>query len=132
MPALPKLLVQFLAIGLAGSLGAMLRYAITLLVPNSAFPFATMLINVSGSLFLGWFATVFKDRVPPISDFTYLAIATGFVGAYTTFSTYMLETDTMVRDKEWLRTSAYLIGSLILGLIAVRAGFILGTLQRRA
>src|SRR3954464_4783065 len=107
MPPLPKLLFQFLAIGLASSLGGMLRYAVTLLVPNSAFPFATMLINISGSLFLGWFITVFKDRTPPparLSDFTYLAIATGFVGAYTTFSTYMFETDKMVRDGEWLRS----------------------------
>jgi fluoride exporter len=132
MPPASKMILQFLAIGLASSLGGMLRYAVTLLLPNSAFPFATLLINVSGSLFLGWFATVFKDRMPPISDATYLAIATGFVGAYTTFSTYMLETDKMVRDDEWVRSAAYLVGSLILGLIAVRAGFVLGMLQRRA
>ena len=131
MPPLPKLLLQFLAIGLASSLGGMLRYAVTLLVPNSAFPFATLLINISGSLFLGWFITVFKDRTPRVSELTYLAIATGFVGAYTTFSTYMFETDKMVRDGEWLRSTLYLVGSLVLGLVAVRAGFLLGMLNRQ-
>lgn len=129
---MPKMLFNFLAIGLASSLGGMLRYAVTLVVPNTTFPFATLLINVSGSLFLGWFATVFKDRLPPLSDATYLAIATGFVGAYTTFSTYMLESDKMLRDSEWLRSAAYLAGSLVLGLIAVRAGFMLGMLARRS
>lgn len=127
---MPKILFNFLAIGIASSLGGMLRYAVTLIIPNSAFPFATLLINVSGSLFLGWFATVFKDRMPPVSDATYLAIATGFVGAYTTFSTYMLESDKMIRDGGSFRPLAYLIGSIVLGLIAVRAGFVLGTLQR--
>ena len=107
-------------------------YAVTLVIPNSAFPFATLLINISGSLFLGWFAAVFRDRVPPMSDATYLAIATGFVGAYTTFSTYMLESDKMIRDSEWLRSAAYLLGSLILGLMAVRGGFLLGMLARRS
>ena len=128
---MPKMLFNFLAIAVASSLGGMLRYAVTLVVPNSAFPFATLLINISGSLFLGWFATVFKDRVP-LSDAAYLAIATGFVGAYTTFSTYMLESDKMLRESEWLRSAAYLLGSLVLGLIAVRAGFMLGMLARRS
>jgi fluoride exporter len=128
---MPKMLVQFLAIGVAGSLGAMLRFAVTLVIPNSTFPFATLLINISGSLFLGWFATVFRDRLPPLNDATYLAIATGFVGAYTTFSTYMLESDKMIRDSEWLRLGAYLVGSLVLGLVAVRAGLLLGMLGRR-
>ena len=55
-----------------------------------------------------------------------LAVAVGFVGAYTTFSTYMLESNALIEDGAAIKALANLVGSIVLGLIAVRAGFWLG------
>ena len=118
-------LIVYLAVAGAGALGAMSRMFIATLFPTRDFPVGTMLINITGSLFLGWFMTITDQRVAiPVA--LKLAIATGFVGAYTTFSTYMYESDTMLRGGDSIKAMIYLLGSLILGLIAVRAGVILG------
>ncbi|HMB95028.1 MAG TPA: CrcB family protein, partial [Tepidisphaeraceae bacterium] len=82
-------LIQYLAVGLAGFLGAMARFAVARVCGRAfatQFPVGTMVINLSGALFLGWFLTFVGARAN-ISDTMRLAIATGFVGAYTTFST---------------------------------------------
>ncbi|MEI8197528.1 MAG: fluoride efflux transporter CrcB [Phycisphaerae bacterium] len=119
------MLLEFLVVGLAGSLGAMLRLAVARIFTWSAFPIGTLLINLSGSMFLGWFLTVISDRYV-VSEAIRLAIAVGFVGAYTTFSTYMYESDRMLQDGAGIRATLYLVGSVVLGLVAVRAGIILG------
>src|SRR2546421_3894995 len=121
-----KLLLEFLAVGLAGAIGAMLRLAIARLFAWSDFPIGTLLINVSGSLFLGWFLTVAGDRLA-VSDLTRIAIAVGFIGAYTTFSTYMFESDKLYfQDRLPLQAILYLTASILLGLLSVRAGILLG------
>jgi CrcB protein len=120
-----KALLEFLAVGLAGAFGAMLRFAIGRIFTWSAFPIGTLLINLSGSLFLGWFLTVVGDRLV-VGDLVRVGIAVGFVGAYTTFSTYMFESDRMLQDGLSLRAMGYLVGSLVLGLVAVRMGIMLG------
>jgi CrcB protein len=123
--------VNCLAIGGAGFVGALTRYGIVRLfapwVSGQSFPWATMVINVSGSAFLGWFLTVITKRAPgPNTETLKLAIATGFVGAYTTFSTYMFETNDLISKGSTYQAFGYLIGSLILGLIGVRFGVIIG------
>src|SRR5262245_43529574 len=94
-----KLIVQCLAVGGAGFFGAIARFLVALLCNSyfSAFPVGTMVINLSGSFFLGWFATIFIERLA-ISDTLALAVATGFVGAYTTFSTWIYESDKLAKD----------------------------------
>src|SRR5213078_2387051 len=87
----------------------------------SQFPVGTMVINLSGSFLLGWFATIFVERLA-IRDTLALAIATGFVGAYTTFSTWMWESDKLAKDGELTKAIVNLAGSLVLGLIAIRLG----------
>jgi fluoride exporter len=120
-----KVFLEFLTVGLASALGGMLRFGIARIFTWSAFPIGTMLINLSGSLFLGWFLTYVSNRIG-VSETLKLAIAVGFVGAYTTFSTYMYESDRMLQEGAGLRAMLYLIGSLVLGLLAVRMGVILG------
>ena len=117
------MLLNFLWVGLAGAVGSMARFGVGLLFPATARPIGTLLINITGSLFLGWFLTAMGDRV---SEPMRLAIAVGFVGAYTTFSTYMFESDKMMQDGQWWRASAYVVGSVALGLVAVHAGVLLG------
>lgn len=119
-----KFLVQYLAIGAAGSLGAMTRYLIASVCGRlfgTAFPIGTLVINVTGSLLLGWFLTIIRDQVN-VSDTFRLAVAVGFVGAYTTFSTFAYESNALWEDGAGLKAASNIFGSLFLGLIAVRIG----------
>src|SRR5438067_847476 len=121
-----KLLWQYLALGAAGFFGAVARFAVASMFGrlNIRFPLGTLVINVTGSLFLGWFLTFISDR--NVSDTTRLAIGAGFVGAYTTFSTFMYESSKLADDGAGLEAFFNLLGSLILGLVAVRLGIALG------
>src|SRR5438270_4140290 len=117
-----KLLVQYLAVGVAGFVGAIARVAVAQLFGHwfsgTRFPLGTLFINVTGSLFLGWFLTYVTARYP-VSDTTRLAIGAGFVGAYTTFSTFMWETSRLAEDGAGLEAIVNLAASLLLGLLAV-------------
>lgn len=120
-----KILVDYLAIGCAGFCGAITRFFVARTFSFSAFPIGTLIINISGSLFLGWFLTVAGSRIA-MSESLRLGVAVGFVGAYTTFSTYMFESNKMLADGQGLRSMFYILGSVMLGLLAVRLGVILG------
>ncbi len=123
-----KSLFMWLAIGSFGFVGALARYGISRLFGrySALFPFGTFFINITGSFFLGWFMTWAQPRLN-IPDPIRLGIAVGFVGAYTTFSTYMFETDRMLATGAALRGMLYLAGSVVAGLLAVRLGIILGS-----
>jgi CrcB protein len=116
------LLLRYLLVGCAGFVGAISRVLVAVLIGrlNIRFPLGTMVINVTGSLFLGWFLTYAGMR--NVSDTTRLAIGAGFVGAYTTFSTFMYETSRLSEEGAGLEAMLNLAGSLILGLVAVRVG----------
>ncbi|HEY1786463.1 MAG TPA: fluoride efflux transporter CrcB [Pirellulales bacterium] len=119
-----KLLAQYLAVGAAGSLGAMLRLAVATFCGRwfgTAFPIGTLVINLSGSLFLGWFMTLISARYV-VSDTLRLAVAVGFVGAFTTFSTFAFESNSLLEDGAAMKAMANLVGSVVLGLLAVRLG----------
>ena len=123
-----KVLLQSLAIGAAGFFGSIARFAVARCFGqwfNIRFPLGTLVINITGSLFLGWFLTFTAERFP-ISDTLRLAIGVGFVGTYTTFSTYMYESTALIDDGAWVKAAINLFGSLVLGLLAVRLGMILG------
>jgi fluoride exporter len=119
------LFARYLAIAVAGSAGAVLRYVVATQIGrfNLRFPWGTFVINISGSLFLGWFLTfVAKHHV---SDTTRLAIGVGFVGAYTTFSTFMYESNRLADDGAGFEAIMNLLGSVFVGIIAVRLGMML-------
>ena len=120
-----EMLIRCLWIGVAGFAGSLSRYLIGLWFGrlNILFPLGTLFINISGSFFLGWFAAHIVTR--PVTDTTRLAIAVGFVGAYTTFSTFMLETNNLDVKGARLEAISNIAISLILGLIAVKAGIML-------
>ena len=90
------------------------------------FPWGTLFINLSGSLFLGWFMTIFTDRLKPggwlSPDDLRLMVAVGFTGAYTTFSTFEYEAHNLLKDGDDLAGTTYIAGSVFLGLLAVRLG----------
>jgi CrcB protein len=123
-----KLLIQYLSVAGAGAVGAVFRFFVARAcgaIFETSFPVGTFVINISGSLFLGWFLTFASHRVG-ISDTLRLAIGVGFVGAYTTFSTFMYESNALVESGSGIKAMANLIGSLVIGLVAVRFGIWLG------
>jgi CrcB protein len=119
------LILRYLAVGVAGFIGAIARVLVATWFGriNVRFPIGTLVINVSGSLFLGWFLTYVGTR--NVSDTTRLAIGAGFVGAYTTFSTFMYESSRLAEDGAKIEAAVNLLGSLLLGMLAVRLGIML-------
>ena len=113
----------YVLIGVAGTLGAILRYLIGIsLFTNSAFPYATLTINLIGSFLLAWLTTgLFKKTSLPSAITT--AIGTGFVGSFTTFSTLSVETVTLFQNGEIFLGVLYVFVSIVGGLIMSRLGF---------
>ena len=124
-----NIVIQSLWVGIAGFAGALARWGIMLLFGRFfgaiRFPAATFFINISGSFFLGWFYNFIDRRYPAHVTFR-LAIATGFVGAYTTFSTFMYETTKLTEEGAAYEAVINLLGSLIVGLAAMKLGLELG------
>ena len=115
---------RFLAVAIGGALGAMSRYAVALLVANfwtRDFPLATLLINVSGSFVLGLFSTFAAER-SALDPLWRLLIATGFVGAYTTFSTFEYETQRLTESGAAWWGLINIVTSVVAGFVAVQLG----------
>jgi CrcB protein len=114
---------RFLAVGLGGSAGAIARYAVSLAVARfwvRDFPLATLLINVSGSFVLGFFSTWAAART--LDPAWRLLVATGFVGAYTTFSTFEYETQRLTETGAAGWALVNVLTSVLAGFLAVRLG----------
>jgi fluoride exporter len=92
---------------------------------GAAFPYGTYIINVTGSFILGFFLAFAQDRAW-VAPSARLLFAVGFVGAYTTFSTFEYESIRLLQDGEMLLGAVYLIGSVVTGGIAAIAGIALG------
>ncbi|MBD2444175.1 fluoride efflux transporter CrcB [Dolichospermum sp. FACHB-1091] len=117
-----------IAISLGAIAGALSRYYLTLWFTNRfgfAFPYGTFFINVSGCLGMGFFATLAMEKTALISPEIKLIVATGFLGAYTTFSTFGLDTVGLLQRGNWLSATSYLLGSIMLGIISVQLGMII-------
>jgi len=118
---------RFLVVAAGGAAGAVARYGVTLAVAifwRRDFPLATFLINVSGSFILGFFATLAAERAA-IDPLWRLLVATGFVGAYTTFSTFEYETERLTESGALTLGIVNILTSVLAGFIAVRLGVIL-------
>ena len=123
-------LTQIGLVTLGSCVGGLLRWAIGVgfgRLFGTTFPWATFFINISGSMFLGWFLTAVGRYVPGeyawfSRDGLKLMVAVGFTGAYTTFSTFEFESHTLLSDGDYLKGITYIVGSLFLGLVAVRLG----------
>jgi CrcB protein len=120
--------MSLLLIGLGGFAGAISRYVVDGFVSErsgGAFPWGTLVVNASGSFLLGLlFAMTTERAVLPAEIRGPLMI--GFIGAYTTFSTYMLESWGLIESGSWGPAIANLGGSVLIGLMAVVAGLVVG------
>jgi fluoride exporter len=122
--------VEYLVIGIGGFLGANARYLVAGWAAQrfgAAFPYGTFIINISGSFILGFFMAFLRDRVF-ISPNYRLFFATGFLGAYTTFSTFAYESLGLLQAGSTLLGLANICGSVVVGLLGVFLGFVLGGL----
>jgi fluoride exporter len=109
-------------VGVAGAAGAFLRYQIGHSVGPRAFPWATLAINLVGSFLLGLLAKLAADRGWP--DGTTLPLGVGFLGAFTTFSTFSVETQTMLRTDRFAAAGAYIAASVLGGIAAAALGYL--------
>ena len=113
------------AIALGGAAGSVLRYGIGTMVGtrSTGFPFATLLVNVTGSLLLG----LLVPRLDAIAASPELraALTVGLCGGYTTFSAFSLETVGLLESGRWMLASLYVLSSVSLSLLAMLAGLML-------
>jgi CrcB protein len=91
---------------------------------ETRFPLGTFIINISGSFLLGVLGTIVAQKVFPHSEAMRLALGVGFLGAFTTFSTFEFETHALFDDGSWLTATTIMFASLFVGLVAVRAGIV--------
>jgi CrcB protein len=117
-----------LAVAAGGLIGAPARYELGVALPSQpgAFPLATFLINATGSLALGVIVTLIVERWPP-TEYLRPFVATGVLGAYTTWSTFMVDADNLFRNGHAAVAIGYLAASLAAGL----GGAYLGILSAR-
>lgn len=108
-------------IAVAGAVGVLSRYGLSVAIGVRSFPWATLGINLTGSLALGFVVAFGVDR--GWSDTKLLPIAVGFLGAYTTFSTFSYETFTLLREDRAPAALTYVAASLLGGLLAASIGY---------
>ena len=116
--------MKLFLIALFGAVGTLARYGLQGLVQTrtvSTFPYGTLLINLTGCLLLGFLGQITLNRMLISSDLR-IAIAVGFFGGYTTFSSFGWETAKMLEDGEWLRAATYVSASVVAGILLSAAG----------
>lgn len=116
--------VDYFLVGIGGALGAVIRYTLGLWVKgwnHGLFPVGTFIINVSGSFLIGMITTLALER-SVISPRVRLAVTTGFLGGYTTFSTFSFETVQLFIKGNASLAMIYALTSIFLGLIGAWLG----------
>lgn len=120
--------VFFLAV--AGALGTLSRYGLSGLAQRIGgvdFPFGTLIVNLIGSVLIGFFMQIGLNS-EILSRTARLVITVGFLGAFTTFSTFGYETIKFAEEGAWTSALMNMAGNLVLGLLAVMVGMVLGRL----
>jgi len=119
----------FISVALGSVLGAVARYFVSGFVARRAgetFPYGTLLVNVSGAFVIGIFGDLAQDNASLFAEpDPWLFAVTGFLGAYTTVSSFSLQTLSLARDGEGTRAALYIVLSVALSLMAAWLGFVL-------
>ncbi len=115
--------MEYVWVGVGGGVGAAARYGVARFAAGAAghaFPYATFVVNLSGSFAIGVVLTLLAARVAdPVWR---LLLVTGFLGGYTTFSAFAFETVELLQDGRFGRAALYVLGSNLLGLLACWGG----------
>lgn len=120
----------YLLVGAGGALGAMARYGFSSVTGHfwpSPFPYATLLINVLGSLGMGLLVGLLAKTLPSWQNEARLFVAVGVLGGFTTFSAFSLDAITLIERSQWMAAAFYAllsvaisVAALVLGLLVVR------------
>ncbi|WP_041651177.1 fluoride efflux transporter CrcB [Marinomonas posidonica] len=119
--------MMYLMIAFGGALGALSRYGMTKWINtywHHHFPFATMMVNLLGCVLMGVAFVVISEKMPSLEPYRPLVIV-GFLGAFTTFSTFSLEIVSLIHMQAWLTALSYLLLSCILGVLGLAIGMAL-------
>jgi CrcB protein len=121
-------MLLYLLIALGGALGSVSRFWLNGLISSQVgetFPWGTLVINVTGSFVIGFFATLTapEGRIF-VGGNTRQFFMTGVCGGYTTFSSFSLQTLNLAHDGEWARAGGYALGSMVACLVAVWLGYL--------
>ncbi|HEX3559979.1 MAG TPA: fluoride efflux transporter CrcB [Pyrinomonadaceae bacterium] len=120
-------MLRVLAIGLAGLIGTLCRYWLSGVMARrygETFPAGTLAVNVAGCLLIGFLFYLFQERYVA-SETTRTVVLVGFLGGFTTFSSYGLQTFTLLRDGEFAYAAVNVVASNLLGLLSVWGGYTL-------
>lgn len=124
------MLQKYLLLCLAGSAGTVTRFWVGGVVQRLAgesFPLGNFLVNLSGCLLFGLVYAVVENRSGLPGDMR-LYVLTGFMGAYTTFSSYMFESVALMQNGQWLAASLNIGGQTVLGIACIVGGLAIGRL----
>ncbi|MCX7771028.1 MAG: fluoride efflux transporter CrcB [Proteobacteria bacterium] len=124
-------IIPFILVGIGGFFGAIARYGVALYFsknPTLYFPFATFVVNILGCFLIGFlsYIAIYVKIVQP--EYIRYLLSIGFVGAFTTFSTFELEIYNLINDKALLLALIYVLSSIFVGFFAVRVGIYTGKL----
>jgi CrcB protein len=111
--------VTYVLVAVGGAAGSLVRYSLGKFITeksNTTFPIGTFIINITGAILLGVISTI------GLSNNMMLLLGDGFLGAYTTFSTFMYEGFNLFQGKEKLNAFIYILFSLILGVVGYALG----------
>ena len=120
---------KMLMIAFAGALGTLARYGMSGMVQRlagaSAFPWGTVAVNIAGCFLAGLLWSLVNGKIQ-LDPGLQLALFIGFMGAFTTFSTFILETGHLVRQDAWLHAGANILVQNVIGMCSMAAGLALG------
>jgi CrcB protein len=118
---------KIISVAIGGAFGAVARYLINispLAHIFEKFPFPTFFINITGSFLIGFLLILLTDKISVGENFR-IAVIVGFLGAFTTFSTFEMEIYGLLREGLWLQAMTYLFASVLVGFAGVVAGAML-------
>ncbi|MCX7884526.1 MAG: fluoride efflux transporter CrcB [Caloramator sp.] len=117
--------MEYLLLGIGGALGSITRYKLGKIITeksNTSYPIGTFIINITGAVLLGILSSINANKN------VYILLGDGFLGAYTTFSTFMYEGFNLFQENEKMNAFVYILSTLILGIIGYTIGLRIGIL----